>query len=177
MADQIIDILGINETKLDSSVSQHLISLQGYTWVSRDRNRFGVGVGFSIRNSINFQVRSDLNKDDIEFLTIEVNKDQIKPFMISTWYRPPNSSIDLFIKFESILRLIDIEEKESIIVGYLSCDSLNKSQEDYIAKELNFITNLYQYDQLIDEPTKETMATCSKSLIDHFTPIGSKMLF
>ena len=33
MADQIIDILklGINETKLDSSVPQHLISLEGYT--------------------------------------------------------------------------------------------------------------------------------------------------
>ena len=32
MADQIIDILGINETKLDSSVTQHLISLE--VWVS-----------------------------------------------------------------------------------------------------------------------------------------------
>ena len=71
MADQIIDILGINETKLDSSVPQHLISLEGYTWVSRDRNRFGGGVGFYIRNTINFQVGSDLNKDDIEFLTID----------------------------------------------------------------------------------------------------------
>ena len=132
MADQIIDILGINETKLDSSVFQHLISLEGYTWVSRDRNRFGGGVGFYIRNSINFQVRSDLNKDDIEFLAIEINKDKIKHFLISTWYRPPNSSIDLFNKFENILRLIDIEEKESIIVGDLNCDLLNKSQEDYI---------------------------------------------
>ena len=71
MADQIIDILGINETKLDSSVPQHLISLEGYTWVSRDRNRFGGGVGFYIRNTINFQVTSDLNRDDIEFLTID----------------------------------------------------------------------------------------------------------
>ena len=30
-------------------------------------------------------------------------------------HRPPNLSIDLFNKFESILRLIDIEEKESIL--------------------------------------------------------------
>ena len=33
MADQIIDIVGINETKLDSSVPQHLISLEGYTLI------------------------------------------------------------------------------------------------------------------------------------------------
>ena len=77
MADQIIDILGINETELDSSVPQHLISLEGYTWVSRDRNRFGGGVGFYIKNSINFQVRSDLNRDNIEFRTIEINKDKL----------------------------------------------------------------------------------------------------
>ena len=77
MADQIIDILGINETKLDSSVPQHLISLEGYSWVSRDRNRFGEGVGFYIRNSINFQVRSDLNKDDMSFLLLKLTKTKL----------------------------------------------------------------------------------------------------
>ena len=97
---------------------------------AKRRNRFSGGVGFYIRNSINFQVRSDLTIDDIEFLTIEINKDKIKPFLISTWYRPPNSSIDLFNKFENILRLIVIEEKESIIVGDLNYDLFNKSQED-----------------------------------------------
>ena len=75
-----------------------------------------------------------------------------------------NSSIDLFNKFENILRLIDIGEEKSIIVGDLNCDLLNKSQED--TNEPNFIINLYQYDQLIDEPRRET--TCSKSLTDHF---------
>ena len=58
MASLLINRL-INETKLDSSVPQHLISLEGHTWVSKDRNRFGGGVSFYIRNSINFQVRSD----------------------------------------------------------------------------------------------------------------------
>ena len=77
-----------------------------------------------------------------------------------------NSSIDLFNKFENILRLIDIEEEESIIEGDLNCNLLNKSQADYVTKELNFVINLYQHDQLIDEPRRET--TCSKSLIDHF---------
>ena len=38
--------IGINETKLDSSVPQDIFSFEEYTWVSRDRNRFGGGVGF-----------------------------------------------------------------------------------------------------------------------------------
>ena len=76
-----------------------------------------------------------MNKEDIEFLTIEINTDKTKPFLISTWYRPPNSPIDLFNNFESILRLIDIEEKESIILGDMNCDLLNKSQEDFCLDE------------------------------------------
>ena len=107
-----------------------------------------------------------MNNEGIEILTIEICKNKIKPFLISTWYRSPSSSIDLFNEFEIILRLIDIEEKESIILKDLNSDLLNRSQEDYNIKELNFITNLYQNDKSIDDPTIETI--CSKSLIDHF---------
>ena len=47
----------------------------------------------------------------------------------------------------------------------LNCDLLHKDL-DHMAKELNFITNLYQYNQLIHEPTRETMNT--SSFTDHF---------
>ena len=73
MTKQQLDILAINETKLDSDVPLNLISLEGYTWVSKNRNRSGGGVGFYIRNSINFEIRSDLNKNSIEALTIEIH--------------------------------------------------------------------------------------------------------
>ena len=46
---QQIDILAINETKLDSNIPMDLISVEGYNWVSMNRNRFGGGVGFYIR--------------------------------------------------------------------------------------------------------------------------------
>ncbi len=52
-----------------------------------------------------------------------------------------------------------------MILGDINCDLLHKDL-DHKTKELNFITNLYQYKQLIDEPTRETVN--SKSLIDHF---------
>ena len=43
-----IDILAINETKIDSNIPMDLISLEGYTCVSMNRNRFGGGAGFYI---------------------------------------------------------------------------------------------------------------------------------
>ena len=100
---QQLDILAINKTKLDSNVPPNLIFLEGYTWISRNRNRFSGGVGFYIRDTINFKTRSDLNNLDIEFLSIEICKYKTKPFLDSTWYRPPNSTIDLLKKFENTL--------------------------------------------------------------------------
>ena len=65
MSKQQIDILAINETKLDSNIPMGLISLEGYNWVSMNRNRFGGGVGFYIRNTIDFRTRPDLNTQGI----------------------------------------------------------------------------------------------------------------
>jgi hypothetical protein len=36
MVKQLVDILAINETKLDSDVPQDVISREGYTWISRN---------------------------------------------------------------------------------------------------------------------------------------------
>ena len=84
MHNQELDVLGINETRLDSDVPIDLISVGGSTWIAKNRNRSGGGVGFYVRNSINFEVRQDLNNNEIESLTIEILKPKIKPFLITT---------------------------------------------------------------------------------------------
>ena len=81
----------------------------------------------------------------------EICEKKIKPFLISTCYRPPNSPIDLLNKFECILRLIDIQEKEY----YLRSFELQLEIKVFNQK---YITNLYQYDQLIDEPTRNFLS-------------------
>ena len=124
---QQIDILAINETKLDLNIPMDLISLEGYNWVSMNRNRFGGGVGFYIRNTIDFRTRPDLNTQCIELLSIEISKYKTKPFLLSTWYGPPNSSIDLLNKFENTLQLIDMEDKESIILGDFNRDIIARN--------------------------------------------------
>ena len=50
-------------------------------------------------------------------------------------------------------------------MGDLNRDLLHKDL-DHVTKELNLVTNLYQYKQLLDEPTRETRNT--SSLIGHF---------
>lgn len=153
-----VDVLAINESRMDSSVPTGLIAIPGYTWVSKDRNRFGGGIGFFIRDTVNFRLRPDLGSDDIEILTIEIRKYKIKPFLITTWYRSPSDSIDTLHKFEKTLQLIDADEKESIIVGDFNCDLLASNKTDSLKSELNFTTKLYQYEQIITKQPESLMS-------------------
>jgi exonuclease III len=41
MHEQELDVLGINETRLDSDYPTDLISIDGYTWIAKNRNRSG----------------------------------------------------------------------------------------------------------------------------------------
>ncbi|CAH3132643.1 unnamed protein product, partial [Porites lobata] len=64
-----IDILAINETKLDDTISDNEIHISGYESIRSDRStngRSGGGVCFFIRSEINYSVRSDLMCEHLE---------------------------------------------------------------------------------------------------------------
>jgi len=65
LSDNPLDILSINETRLDDSVSDDKVYISGYDIVRRDREhngRFGGGVCIYVRSNINFSLRPDLRK-------------------------------------------------------------------------------------------------------------------
>ena len=107
LADRSIDILSFNETKFDDSIKSCEVRIPGYEFIRCDRNRQGGGVGLYIKTSINFAVRSDLYVSNLENLSIEIRKPNSRPFLIATWYRPPCSTIDLFLCYESFLEKLD----------------------------------------------------------------------
>ncbi len=121
-----IDILCLNETRLDNSISNSEVENRGYELVRRDRNRDGGGVAIYLRNNIPFLERSDLISDNVEALCLEIRKPKSKPVLVSTWYRPPDSNIELLECFEKFLQKIDDENKEMIITGDFNCDLLKK---------------------------------------------------
>ena len=64
---------------MDGTIPTGLINIDGYEWVSKKRNRSGGGIGFFIKNSVNFRLRPDLNDTDIEIIN-----NKVKPFFITT---------------------------------------------------------------------------------------------
>lgn len=151
-----VDVLSINETRLDSSVNDNEVYIPGYTIVRRDRamsGRFGGGVCFYVRANINYLLRSDLNIDQLENLCIEIRKLRSRPFLVVTWYRPPNAAIEIFTYFESLVGKLDSENIEYYLMGDMNCN-LASTILNNNATILNSIADIYGLQQLINDPTR-----------------------
>ena len=161
-----IDLLALNETRLDLSFTDNQVGLNGYDIVRKDRSRNGGGVCIFLRSSINYKIRSDLISTDLEAVCVEITKPHSRPFIVTTVYRPPNATSDFFDHLEKLIKQIDDENKEMYLLGDLNCDMLKKEAlQNTSTKKLNSLYELYQLFQLIEEPTRITMK--SSSLIDH----------
>ena len=123
----------------------------------------GGGVCIYIRSHINFQLRADLSPNNLEFLTVEITRPRSKPFLVSTWYRPPQSSPDLFSTFERIFDNIDAENLELYLMGVLSCNLLSEVVNNNSSHLLNS-SDIYGLTQLFTESTRVTQY--SSTLID-----------
>ena len=105
MEDRTIDILGLNETGLGNTIPDSQVDIEGYDiLVKTDRIRNGGGVAFYVAQSLTYVNRQDLlSHEDLEILTVEIKKPKSKPFLVTTWYRPQDSKVEIFDKFVSYL--------------------------------------------------------------------------
>ena len=72
--DQNIDVLAINETRLNESILDQEVKVQGYDIIRRDRStngRFGGGVCFYIRSNISYTVRTDLDSHSWKYYQLK----------------------------------------------------------------------------------------------------------
>ena len=150
-----IDIISINEAKLDDTIKSCEVYIPGYEFIRRYRNRQGERVAFYVKTSINFVLCLNLNVPNLENLCIEIRKPNSKPFLIATRYRPPCSSIDLFSYYESFLQKLDSLGVEYYVLGDLDCN-LASLQYDLNTSRLCEISDLFGLQQLITEPTRIT---------------------
>ena len=75
-------------------------------------------------------------------------------------YSPPNSSIELFEKIETLFQNLDNERKELILVGDLNCDFIKNAANNQTKRLIDLI-NVFQLTQLIKEPTRITDTTAT----------------
>ena len=81
-------VIGITESKLDETILDEEINIDGYELARSDRNRHGGGVVCYIRNDISFNVRGDFSSE-IENIFSDIFLPKTKPILIGILYRPP----------------------------------------------------------------------------------------
>ncbi len=64
-----------------------------------DRASCGGGVFIYIRDSIKYKLRSDVPRDDLELICIEVEPPKSKSFLIIVWYRRPGDPLALLLSW------------------------------------------------------------------------------
>ena len=158
-----LEVLAINESKLDNSINNGEIYVPGYVFVRKDRTRHGGGVLVYIKENFSYLNRCDLVSSRLEMICLEIKLPHNGSFLVTTWYRPPGSSIDLFDDYANFLGKCDYENKQLIILGDMNCDYSKNLPESHTQK-LQFISCTYQLEQLILEPTRVT--NTSATLID-----------
>ena len=116
-----------------------------------------------IHKSINYQLREDLFRINIESISVQVKIGNYKPFIVTTLYRPPGKPVAYFNDIDTLFGTIDSEDKETIYLGDTNCDMLDFANND--TKHLINIFTKYNLIQLIKSPTRTTATT--KTIIDH----------
>ena len=145
--DHKFDVLGLCETRLNENVQDRELRIDGYEIYRNDRDTSGGGVAMYVNNTLSHHRREDITDPKLEILGIEVTPKHAKAFVILCWYRPPTSDIDNF-SFEAlakIIRKIDTESKEIILIGDTNCDF--KSPKDGNSRKLKLIYSEFQFEQ------------------------------
>ena len=89
--DELIDvvghtkILGITESKFDSSVSDQEVNISGYSILRSDRNRYGGGVACYVRADLCFN-RRNVFSNSIENVFFDLLIPKLQPLLIGIFY-------------------------------------------------------------------------------------------
>ena len=69
-----------------------------------------------MRSNIKCKIREDFG-DDLESISVQLDVPYVKPILVTTLYRPPDSRVELFSFIENMISKIDQEGKECILTG------------------------------------------------------------
>ena len=148
-------ILGITESKLDSSVSDQEVNISGYSILRSDRNRYGGGVACYVRADLCFN-RRNVFSNSIENVFFDLLIPKLKPLLIGIFYRLPN--VNTFLEtFVNNLKLIDLKKLKFIFLEILMSISLIPKYKDLCQK--------CSLEEITKEPTRIIRTT--SFLLDH----------
>ena len=150
-------IIAVSETWLDDSMTNNELNVPGYNIVKKDRAQYGGGVCLFVRDILPFNVRNNLDVDNLEAIWIELFLKKTKPIVAGCVYRPPNK-LNFFEEFKGVLSKIELQ-CERIVLGDFNICELHE-QSKFLKEYLGILTE-NTMSQLIKELTRVTDRTAT----------------
>ena len=72
-----MDIIDVNKTKLENTIDEFMVTVNDFTLLRHDRNRHDGGIAMFIRETIDFNTRTDLQCSSLEILYTEVSQNSV----------------------------------------------------------------------------------------------------
>ena len=110
-----LSVLGITETKLDNTVSNEKLKIDGYNLLQSNRNKNGGGVACYIKNNIAHNRQSSISAN-IKNIVLYILLPKSKPITMGIIYRPHNQ-IDFIDHFNNALGKLSSQSNEIYLLG------------------------------------------------------------
>ena len=81
-----VDILALNETRLDETIFDSEISIPMYHLIRKDRHRQGGGIVIYLKNTLNIQTIEHESLCHLETICIKLCLKGTKPILFVNWY-------------------------------------------------------------------------------------------
>lgn len=161
LTENIVDVLFIAETKLDSTFNDNLFVVDGYKLQRRDRTKNGGGILSFIKSDIPSSRKPNLESEHLENICLEVHVNT-KKWLIMGIYKPPSvTDTDFTNYFTKYFDSCIVKYENYIVLGDLNFDMLNQSK----CQSLHDMCDIFYLSQIVKEPTC-FMKNSTPSLVD-----------
>ena len=173
------DIIAVTETWLqDTEYQRDYVQVNGYNTVFKNRTgKRGRGVGFHLKEQLQYKVRTDLTRNytDLEILVVEIRgRNKNTPFLVCAVYQPSSievEKLEWLEKFEHFLGNIYTTWNGVLIVTGNFNISLLSHQNESTNRYKNILYT-FSLQQHVTKPTRK-----GKTLIDHISSnISTKLI-
>lgn len=168
LSEKNVYILALTETHLDQTFEDGELFIQGYNVYRKDRNKYGGGVAFYIRDHLPVKIRTDVMISDIEALWLQIQMPHTKPLLMACCYRPPSADGAYLDKICDMFDRSSTSGYEVYFMGDMNIDWL--SGKCPLKNKLVNVANICGLTQVINKPTRTLLKTDGKgssTCIDH----------
>jgi len=145
--DNEIDVIGLNETRLDENISDRELRIEGYKIFRNDRYVQRGGVASYIKESLDV-LRLDHQMNSLELLSLEIKPKKARYIFLVSWYRPPTTNVDdsTLESLRAVVTRLDRQDKEIILIGDTNCDLIDN--RNFNTKKQKQLYSEFQLEQI-----------------------------